>query len=119
MQMNEIKKALNSKGYELVETNNLVDDFTKLLAIKNTFNNLPIIDNSKNQTTLYELNRTNRTLYYFQNNENVFEIQENIITGYELLRNNKLKKVNKTKINVLLNGEKYSINNFKVFLGII
>ena len=116
--MNEIKKALNIKGYELVETIDYEDDVTRLMAFKNTFNNLPVVKNGKN-TTVYELDRTKRTIYYFENNENIFEVKINITTGYKIFKNNKLRKVNKTKINVLLNGENYSIKNFKVFLGII
>jgi ABC-type antimicrobial peptide transport system permease subunit len=119
MLIREIEKALTAKGYELVETDNLVDDFTKLLARKNSFDNLPVIDNSKKETTLYELNRTNRANYYFQNNDNIFQIQENIITGFEIVKNDKLRKVNKTIYKVLLNGENYTLKNFKVFLGII
>jgi|DEB0MinimDraft_10_1074344.scaffolds.fasta_scaffold00228_15 hypothetical protein len=118
MQINEIKKALSSKGYELVETSNLEDDITRLQGFNNSYNNLPIVTKGK-ITTVYELNRTNKTIYYFQNNDNIFEIRENIITGFEYLKNNKLRKINKTNFNVFLNGEKYSIKNFKVFLGII
>lgn len=116
--MNEIKKALNSKGYELVETIIYEDDVTNLMAFKNTYNNLPVVQNREN-LTVYELNRTKRSIYYFQKNENTFEIQENIITGFEHLKNDKLRKINKTKINVLFDQENYSIKNFKVFLGII
>ena len=118
MEIRTIEKALTAKGYELIETDNLVDDFTKLMAKKNSFNNLPVVVN-KEITTVYELNRTKRTNYYFQNNDNIFEIQINKITGFELVKNDKLRKVNKTKINVLLNGENYTLKNFKVFLGII
>jgi len=119
MKIRTIEKALTAKGYKLVETNNLVDDFTKLLARKNSFENLPVIDNSKKETTLYELNKTKRTNYYFENNDNIFEIQENKVSGFEIVKNDKLRKINKTKINVLLNGESYTLKNFKVFLGII
>ena len=118
MLIREIEKAFNAKGYELIETNKLADDINGLVALKNSFDNLPVIKNGRN-TTIYELNRTNKTLYYFQNNENIFQIQINITTGFNNLKNNKLRKVNKTKINVLLNGENYSLKNFKVFLGII
>lgn len=118
MLIREIEKAFLAKGYELVETNKLADDVTSLMAFKNTFDNLPVVKNGEN-TTVYELNRTNKTLYYFQNNENIFQIQINITTGFKNLKNNKLRKVNKTKINVLLNGENYTLKNFKVFLGII
>ena len=118
MLIREIEKALTAKGYELIETNNLDDDITNIAAFNNSYNNLPVVTKGK-ITTVYELNRTNKTIYYFQNNDNNFEIQENIITGFELVKNNKLRKVNKTKINVLLNGENYTLKNFKVFLGII
>ena len=118
MEIRTIEKALTAKGYKLIETDKLVDDFTKLIARKNTFNNLPVVIDG-GITTVYELNRTSRINYYFQNNENIFEIQENKITGFKIVKNDKLRKVNKTKINVLLNGENYTLKNFKVFLGII
>ena len=74
MEIRTIEKALTAKGYKLIETDKLVDDFTKLIARKNTFNNLPVVIDG-GITTVYELNRTSRINYYFQNNENIFEIK--------------------------------------------
>ena len=119
MLIREIEKALIAKGYKLTfVNNNFADDETRLLELSSNNLELPLISEQKNTKT-YLLNKTSKTIYYFENTDNEFEIQEYITKGFKYLKNGELKKINKTIYKVLLNGENYTLKNFRVFLGII
>ena len=119
MQINEIKKGLHNKGYDLTFVdNNFADDETRLLELSSNDLELPLISEQK-YTKTYLLNKTSKTFYYFENTDNVFEVQEYVTKGFKYLKNGELKKINKTIYKVLLNGENYTLKNFRVFLGII
>lgn len=113
----DIIKKFKAKGYTL-ETTKLDDDYTRLLGLSSNALDLPIIE-KRETTTTYKLNTIKRTIYYFSNNDNVFEIKELVTTGYTNLSNGKLRKINKTQYEIEFNYEKYSLKNLKVFLGII
>ena len=113
----DIIKKFEDKGYTL-ETTKLDDDYTRLMGLSSNPLDLPIIE-QKEITTTYKLNTTKRTIYYFSNNDNVFEIKELVTSGYTNLSNGKLRKINTTQYEIEFNYEKYSLKNLKVFLGII
>ena len=116
--MENIIKKFQAKGYELNSVRPLADDITTLMDLKENKLNLPIREEKANTIT-YELNRTKKTDYWFENDNNIFLVTELITTGYKYLKNGKLRKINVTSFEIELNYEKYSYKNLKVFLGII
>ena len=64
------------------------------------------------------LNQTLLKTYFYTNQEEVFEVKEINSKGFEYMKNDKLRKINKTKYEIELDCEKYTFKNLKVFLGI-
>ncbi len=118
MLIREIEKAFLAKGYKLVETNKLADDVTSVLALIDCDIDFLKVTKVNKTTKIFELNRTQRTVYEFVKDDNFFRVQENVKTGY-IMTKNTYKKINKTTFAVEYDGNKYSIKNFKAFLGII
>jgi nucleoside diphosphate kinase len=117
MKTKDIIKKFETKGYKLAEMKNLYDEPQKIMAFNNTYN-LPIIQIGKN-TTVYELHRVKATRYFFTNEEDVFEVMAINKIGFDLKKNDKLRKINRTNYEVKLNDKKYTFKNLKVFLGIV
>tara|TARA_R110002012_G_C11204935_1_gene560390 strand:+ start:96 stop:458 length:363 start_codon:yes stop_codon:yes gene_type:complete len=120
--MNETTKkiinAFDTKGYTLDKTYKLEDDVTSVLALIDCDIDFLKVTKINKTTKIFELNRTQRTVYEFVKNDNFFRVQENVKTGY-IMTKKTYKKINKTTFKVEYNGNKYSIKNFKAFLGII
>ena len=119
MNIKEITKSFNAKGYTLDKTYKLEDDVNSLLA--GLDQDLDFLDTVKvNKTTkIVELNRTQRTVYEFNKGiNNFFRVQENVKTGY-IMTKGTYKKINKTTFLIELDGKKFSLKNLKGFLGLI
>ena len=111
-----IIKKFETKGYKLVEVKKLYNEPQPIMALTNSLD-LPIIE-KKDKVTVYELHRVKATSYFFTNQEEVFEVKEINSKGFEYMKNDKLRKINKTKYEIELDCEKYTFKNLKVFLGI-
>ena len=119
MNIKEITKSFNAKGYTLDKTYNLEDDVNSLLA--GLDQGLDFLDTVKVNkiTKIVELNRTKKTVYEFNKGiNNFFRVQENVKTGY-IMTKGTYKKINKTTFLIELDGKKFSLKNLKGFLGLI